>query len=243
MIVDIFVESRQLISIAVLPILLIILRYIYILIKYLRSSYGEISGNGIFQVFFNKGTYGEFSIFTVLEKVSRRAKVLTNLYLPKKNGETTEIDIVLIDETGIYVLESKNYGGYIFGDDKSKFWTQTLKGGHKHKFFNPIWQNQSHIGALKSLQAHLEETVYSSYIVFSNRCQLKSISSGEDAVVLQRRQLKRKIREAVQSRPVLLSNEEVYAIYTHLKQYTKGDKATKEQHMRNVSNRVRNYDI
>jgi hypothetical protein len=65
---------------------------------------------------FNSGNYGEFLTFCCLEKLKGDHKLLTNVYLPKKDGSTTEIDLIMIDETGIYVFESKNYSGWIFGD-------------------------------------------------------------------------------------------------------------------------------
>lgn len=39
---------------------------------------------------------------------------------------TYEIDLIMISETGIYVFESKNYSGWIFGDEKQRYWTQIL---------------------------------------------------------------------------------------------------------------------
>ena len=38
----------------------------------------------------------------------RKGKVLRNLYVPKENGETSEIDVVFITQKGIFVIESKN---------------------------------------------------------------------------------------------------------------------------------------
>lgn len=49
--------------------------------------------------------------------------------MPKTNGETTEIDLILIHETGIYVIESKNYKGWIFESEEQKNWIQTLAAG------------------------------------------------------------------------------------------------------------------
>lgn len=49
----------------------------------------------------------------------------------------TEVDLIYINTSGIYVIESKNYSGWIFGDFKQKYWTQTFKT-EKHKFYNPV---------------------------------------------------------------------------------------------------------
>lgn len=39
-----------------------------------------------------------------------------------------EIDMIMLCQKGIYVIENKNYSGWIFGDEKSKNWCEILKG-------------------------------------------------------------------------------------------------------------------
>ncbi|WP_061301142.1 nuclease-related domain-containing protein [Clostridium botulinum] len=117
--------------------------------EYNMSDYKNESGNTYKEVFDNKGKYGEYLIFKTLENMNKNYKMLTNIYLPKGNGETTEIDLIYIHETGIYVIESKNYSGWIFGDEKNRYWTQTLKSGKKERFYNPIMQNKTHIKYLQ----------------------------------------------------------------------------------------------
>jgi hypothetical protein len=79
---------------------------------------------------FDKGRNGEYQIYKRLRNHENKGgKFLFNCYLPKENGETTEIDVLLINKNGIFVFESKNYSGWIFGDEKSKNWTQTLPQG------------------------------------------------------------------------------------------------------------------
>lgn len=72
-------------------------------------------------------------------------KVLRNAYVPKSNGETSEIDVLFITQKGIFVIESKNYSGWIFGNESDRYWTVSLPGGNKSHFHNPIRQNRSHI--------------------------------------------------------------------------------------------------
>ena len=75
----------------------------------------------------------------------RKGKVLKNVYLPKENGETSEVDIIFITQKGIFVFESKNYSGWIFGDEKGKTWTAMLPNKQKNQFYNPIMQNRTHL--------------------------------------------------------------------------------------------------
>ena len=59
-----------------------------------------------------KGYYGEFLVFTELYKnIKGNCKILMNLEVPTDNGKTTEIDLIMIHENGIYVFEIKHYKG------------------------------------------------------------------------------------------------------------------------------------
>jgi hypothetical protein len=77
-----------------------------------------------------KGKSGEYLVYKVLQNYEKDgAKFLFNCYLPKNNNnDTTEIDVIMIHNSGIYVFESKNYSGWIFGSEHQQKWTQTLPG-------------------------------------------------------------------------------------------------------------------
>ena len=94
---------------------------------------------------------------------------MTNIYLPNDDGTTTttEIDLIMITTTGVYVFESKNYSGWIFWDENTKFWTQSLKDGEKYRFNNPIWQNKKNISALQKL-LRLGNYMFRSYCSSAN---------------------------------------------------------------------------
>ena len=77
------------------------------------------------------GEFGEYLITYALENnnIGGYLKVLKNLYIPIGYGKTTEIDVIMIHRKGIFVFESKNYSGWIFGSRNDRYWTQSLKGG------------------------------------------------------------------------------------------------------------------
>ena len=128
-----------------------------------------------FKTIFDKGNYGEFLTFANLEKLGDQHKLMTNLYIPRDDGTTTEIDLIMISQTGIYVLESKNYSGWIFGDENIRIGLRLLITD-KNRFYNPIWQNKAHINALKTVINSDNDNLYKSYIIFSQRCTLKKIN-------------------------------------------------------------------
>lgn len=78
----------------------------------------------------------------IFGKVEHRQ--INNLILVDSNGKSHQIDHIEIRENGIFCIETKNYIGWIFGNENSEKWTQTLYTGEKHQFFNPLKQNNSH---------------------------------------------------------------------------------------------------
>lgn len=220
------------------PILIIAacvgLKLISLRFKYNKSQYQYISGNKFLKTIFDKGNYGEFLTFCMLEKMGE-SNILTNIYLPQKDGTTTEVDLLIINATGIYVFESKNYSGWIFGDEKNKMWTQSLKGGQKNKFFNPIWQNKGHISALDNYLNNQFSDAFYSYIIFSERCELKKVNfSSPNVSVIKRNKLIREFKKHISVVANRLSTEEVQEIYSKLKLRTLADEETKKKHIEEI---------
>lgn len=208
-------------------------------IRYSGSSYKVASGNSFFTTVLDKGNYGEFLTYSMLESLKAPHKLMSNLYIPREDGTTTELDLIMIAETGIYVFESKNYSGWIFGDERYKHWTQTLPNKQKYKFFNPIWQNKAHIKALEAVIGIEDKELTKSYIIFSERCTLKKINVISPFVrVIKRDSLMRTLKqEMIESRKVLSLNQ-IDRIYFSLKPYTLADAATKQAHIEAIKTKA-----
>lgn len=71
-----------------------------------------------------KGNKGEKYVDSILKEISD-SKVLKDIVLKSDFG-TSQIDNILISQKGIFVIETKNYSGWIFENEKSKYWTQTI---------------------------------------------------------------------------------------------------------------------
>ncbi|CZQ96762.1 Hypothetical protein Tpal_2048 [Trichococcus palustris] len=195
------------------------------------SGYKDASGHSFFETVTDRGRNGEYLTYSYLERFGEEHKLLTNVYLPKEDGTTTEIDLIMITATGIYVFESKNYSGWIFGDENTKFWTQSLKGGKKYRFYNPIWQNKKHISALRK-HLKLGNDVFRSYIIFSERCELKKMFVHSPEVkVMNRNVLFREVEDDMTYLPDRLSVLEINQIYSELSRYALADAATKQAHI------------
>ncbi len=120
-----------------------------------------------------KGIIGEFIINISLKLFLNKKyyKILNNVLL-KYGNTTTQIDHIIISKYGIFVLESKNYKGYIYGNRYEKEWIQ--KTGYKeYKFQNPLYQNYKHIRAIQNI-LKINKKYFISVIVFSNRAKFKT---------------------------------------------------------------------
>lgn len=96
-----------------------------------------------------------------------------DLYLPRPDGEgTAQIDHLVLSPYGIFVVETKNLSGWIFGREREPRWTQVLAGGIKTTFQNPLRQNYSHIEALRCF-LNLPTDLFLSVIFLPGDCELK----------------------------------------------------------------------
>ena len=144
----------------------------------------------------------------LVQLFGRKGKVLRNVYLPKDNGETSEVDVIFITQKGIFVFESKNYSGWIFGDEKSRNWTAMLPNKQKNQFYNPILQNKTHVKWMRNYVG--EEVPLFSIIVFSERCELKKVTVESPNVKVIKRDLTyAAVRDIWDQSPDVISEEKI----------------------------------
>lgn len=216
--------------------------------KYKEETYYKITNIGYFRVRHDTGRYGEYLTYKYLKKFEEQgSKFLFNIYVPKKEEETTEIDVLMISSKGLFVFESKNYSGWIFGSDNQKYWYQTLSSGrrrsHKEKFYNPVFQNNTHVKYLKSLIGN-ELPIYS-IITFSDRCTLMNVNIKNSNVnVINRYQVYNLISSIYNNNPDdILSADQINEIYNKLYPYTQVDDITKQKHIDNINNNIQVNNI
>lgn len=172
----------------------------------------------------------------VLHLMGRKGKILRNVYIPKDNGGTSEIDVLFITQKGMFVIESKNYSGWIFGDEASQYWTAMLPNRQKNRFYNPISQNRTHIKWLKNF---LKEDVPTySLIVFSERCKIKKMQvRSADVHVLNRDALPTIVREIWSSTQDVLTEVDIERLYSRLQPLTEVTREEKQEHVDHIRKR------
>lgn len=98
--------------------------------------------------------------------------LLNHVTLRLRNG-TTQIDHVLVSRFGVFVIETKDYKGWIFGGPSDRYWTQVLFRG-RFRFQNPIRQNHRHLRAIRELLEFLPADVIRSVVVFTGDAKFKT---------------------------------------------------------------------
>lgn len=117
-----------------LILLFVVVGILAICVSYLRTPRG-------------KGWLGEFRVKLIAGKTKKGTRyVINNLVLKIDEGKTSQIDHVVINRNGVFVIETKNYSGRIYGNENQLEWTQVLSYGKvKNKLYNPIKQNKTHV--------------------------------------------------------------------------------------------------
>ena len=152
-----------------------------------------------------KGIEGENVISNIIQYAPMYKKIVRNAYIDMNENKKTEIDIIAISTKGIYVIESKNYEGWILGDEKSNQWC-----------INKILQ--------------LDEKMYESLIIF-NKAEIKKmfVSSSRTYVMnIQKFRFYMSQQDKLQDK---ITKEEVDRIYNILQKYTQ---ITEEEKIRQI---------
>lgn len=120
-----------------------------------------------------KGHIGELLVrlFAHWQLDKQTYRRLHNVTLNTPDG-TTQIDHVFLSPYGIFVLETKNMSGWIFGGEQQAQWTQQIYK-QRFKFQNPLRQNYKHLKALESVLGVSPEHLHS-VIAFVGGATLKT---------------------------------------------------------------------
>ena len=133
---------------------------------------------GIIKAFkpYIKGKMGEFAVAAHVKLYLDRDSytLLNDCTLPDEQNQTTQIDHILLSPFGIFVIETKNYKGWIFGSQHQKTWTQKIYK-KSFKFQNPLYQNYKHQKVLEDILSDIVEPQFiHSLIVFMPDCEFKT---------------------------------------------------------------------
>lgn len=176
-----------------------------------------------------KGKRGEERVTEVLnEYVTKHGGYVVNDVILPYGSRTQQIDHVLFASTGIFVIETKNWGGMIFGSDQKEVWSQVMGINRivKHEQRNPVKQNEIHIKAVANIVRD-KSIVYKNLVVFT-RDNVGKIYSKHCIGVSDLLGYLEAFRDKK------FTNEQLIKIYKRVKFYKDQPVATMEEHVRNI---------
>jgi len=181
-----------------------------------------------------KGELGEYKINFQFERLPDEYKYLKDVLIQSSRG-LTQIDHIVVSPYGIFVIETKNYSGWIFGNQKDEYWTQVFYN-KKNKFFNPIRQNYGHIQALKELLKGYKNLKFHSIIAFTRRCELREIKIESNVTVIYDTEISNVILK--RNKEVVLNNSDVLNIYNAINEANITDKNLRAEHIKQIKRKA-----
>lgn len=179
-----------------------------------------------------KGEIGEKTIREkILRELNPNERMLNNYITRGTSSITSQIDHIVIKPAGVFVIETKNYDGKIYGKRTDMKWTQVLAGGRvKNQFYNPIKQNETHIRNIRKIIG--ENVPVYSMIVFP-KGDINAIALIDEVYTPHRMMLKFQYT-ANEKR---ISDEEILNIYNNLKDHKQY--ISDGEHVANVNSYLR----
>lgn len=186
----------------------------------------------IFRTAWFKGVYGEmrlrFAAWLYLD--ATQYWVLHDITLMGEQG-STQIDHIFISRFGIFVVETKNFGGWIFGSEKQARWTQKLFKT-SNQFQNPLHQNFLHVKTLQQILALPIENFHS-LVVFVGSSSFKTETPPNVT------NISGCFKYIASKTDVLLSDEQAAEIFATLQAARLAPSlASSREHVRSVKSRI-----
>lgn len=189
-----------------------------------------------------KGELGEYKINIQLDQLPKEYKYISDVLVenPKAKSGYSQIDHIAITPYGIFVIETKNYQGTIYGGKTRKTWS--VNG--KFKMMNPFIQNYGHIQAIKDILDKKYHDLFISMVSFTKRCTFKideldfrKIASNELLVydVELSDYIHRKVSVLkIQHKEPLLNEEDISIIYNAIVKANIEDQVIREKHVQSL---------
>lgn len=140
-----------------------------------------------------KGKLGERKVSRILTSLGSDYHVLNNVVLVTDRG-TTQIDHIVISPFGVFVVETKNYKGEIYGDDKRNEWTQIVPSDVTYKnrktytyitknhFYNPVKQVLMHLYEIKKNFKDIPHFPAIPIVVFVGKADISHVESSTHVI-------------------------------------------------------------
>lgn len=234
-------------------------------VRYNKSDWAKATGISFLKHCFKKhfqlnrsaqkGYAGEHQLSRQLEKIKGQKKLLFNVLIPAEEGKTTEIDALMIHETGIYVFENKNYSGSIgcFPQGKGKQqrlgnvkvdapkWDVVYSPKDIKDMYNPIMQNEKHVLFIKQMlrNKNIGAQRFFSYITFNDDARIKGapleFKLSVEGQMLKLNLLKLDLNSKIPQRSKILSPQKISEIASVFEPFSRVSAQERKEHVQRVS--------
>lgn len=195
-----------------------------------------------------RGNVGEWQVANILKQLNPEQFVVLNDIMFEKQQTTaneiatTQIDHIVVSIYGIFVIETKNYAGKIYGTEKSQKW-QYYSHGNKYEFYNPLKQNYKHTKTLQDLLMRNAQAIgimgadFLIYpiVAFSGNAEIRVKVTGADVVYFGN------VPDTIYShctQPVL-TKQQVDSIVNCILYHNVNSDEKKQEHVQNIRNTLK----
>ncbi|AZV42014.1 NERD nuclease [Peribacillus asahii] len=191
------------------------------------------------------GELGEYKINIQLDQLPNNIKYLSDVLIPNTHAKSgySQIDHVIFTPYAIFVVETKNYTGTIYGDRSRAKWS--ING--KFPMMNPFNQNYGHIQALQSVLKTVEMSQFVSMVSFTKRCtfkvneELRKIQSN-DLIVYDTElseYITRKLNVLkLQKQSLTFSDDDILHMYNALEKNNITDEGIRKKHVELLKGKI-----
>jgi hypothetical protein len=172
-----------------------------------------------------KGKTGEFAVKHIIGQNIENVQYVFNDYMILNNGKSSQIDHILVCAKGVFVIETKNYSGLIYGNESQREWTQVLQYGKvKNKLYNPVKQNATHAYYIRNI---LPNGIPIIPVVVFVQNNVEYVETDKVIGI-------NYLPDFISIQPSILSAEQINRCYNILLNANSRDMISNEEHVKNI---------
>ena len=177
------------------------------------------------------GWFGEHWVKKELKKLPLDKYQILNDIMIKTSRGTTQIDHIVVSKYGIFVIETKQYNGFITGNSYDLKWEKHYGKQSKH-CVNPIRQNYGHVKAISEL-LNIDKGVFN-IVCIPSQANLKINHNGE---LTNNHTIVEKI---LSYQSEIIENPKLFVDVISKKNIT--DKKQRKEHIKKIRDNKKNFD-
>lgn len=180
------------------------------------------------------GSFGEH-LTAFYSKTLPGALVLHDVLIDGADGYTSQIDLVLVGNRGVYVVEVKNFSdAKIYGDTRKSKWSY-YKHGKKYEIYSPLAQNRKHVEYLKRFLSDFGDIPFFSIITMV--CEDFKVSGeldGSTVLCSSLPAMRRGMRIMTEDKPKVIDDSQKQAIFDYIQSKQLAGKEARKAHKEQV---------